>query len=353
MTTILRMRWFLSLVLMMGGCASTRVAGKPHLRVSNRSVDITEEGAIETVQKVLPYALMSELAYRDYDATGNVRAVVDEKSHSSDEKARKTLEAKKERAQGWSQLDSGLKEQQWKFQKHIKLACGANGLENLEFDIWINKAKHPREVVIAFRGTDDPSDWLSNLRGLLFFHRGKDQYARIRRNDFKDEVIAACRNAGPGVVVTATGHSLGGGLAQHLLYASQLWETNPIARVTVFDSSPMTGWYQLGKDRTRARERFNTSLASIINDQHWKSTEVMAHKYGFGTMRVNERGEVLAYARFLFRVFDHEDRFISVLNLNFVKGEAVRQHSMANLAFRLLYYPSLPPQPTPLGVRPH
>lgn len=351
MTHLLPLGLLLSTILTLAvGCSSTQLPGKPHLRVANHRVDITQETIQPLVEKIRPYALMSELAYQDDKSSGQILKNTDVQSPKADVKSKNGLE----RSQGWQVLDRWLKEHQWElFQGNSKLSCNGENTENLEFDIWLNKSIQPHEVVVAFRGTDDNADWLSNLRGLLPSHRGVDQYARIHKDDFKAKVMDACANAGTGVVVTATGHSLGGGLAQHLFYVSQLWETNRISRVTVFDSSPMTGWHQFGEDEIKtetARENFNKSLNVVVEEKHWKFPQVMATEYGFGTIRVNERGEVLAYARFLFRVFSPEDPFISVLNFNFTKGEPIGQHSMSNLAFRLLYYPESPQRPLVLGA---
>ncbi|MBI5590763.1 MAG: hypothetical protein HY881_09795 [Deltaproteobacteria bacterium] len=340
MKTILRMRVLFSMLFMMVGCSGIRLPGEPHLRVANRSVDITEGTIQNTVRKIRVYALMSELAYRKYDKGDRPpQNSTDEAPQKTDEKSEKESRADKERAQGWLVLDNWLKERKWEFQKHFKLPCGNNS-ENLEFDIWINKSSQPPEVVVAFRGTDDFSDWPSNLRGLLLYHRGHDQYARLQNTgDVMKAVADACLKAGPAAEVTSTGHSLGGGLAQNLFYTSQLWPSNRITRITVFNSSPMTGWYQFGDKERRKQAMTNFDKTMEEMTKGWQYPEIMSQKYGFGTMRVNERGEILAYFRYIFRVFCPEDPFISVLNFNFTQGETVKQHSMANFAFHLLRYP--------------
>jgi hypothetical protein len=56
------------------------------------------------------------------------------------------------------------------------------------------------EIVVAFRGTEGFLDWLfGNLLGL--------------QNDRGVELVKSIKNARPGIPITVTGHSLGGGIA--------------------------------------------------------------------------------------------------------------------------------------------
>lgn len=113
-------------------------------------------------------------------------------------------------------------------------------------------------LAVAFRGTqaNHGQDWWANLR---WFFRGRDDhYTRT------DEEIALNLQAhlqrglddgriSPDATLVATGHSLGGGLAQHLAYAyrAPLSATGSLPRasaVVVFNSSPVTGWSDVDKD---------------------------------------------------------------------------------------------------------
>ena len=78
----------------------------------------------------------------------------------------------------------------------------------------------------------------------------------------------------------------------------------------------------------------------------------MIAKYRFGTLRVNERGEGLAFARFFFRAVRPEADFMSVLNFNFEDDGLVGDHGMAGLAARLRYYPDPVRAPFELKVDP-
>jgi hypothetical protein len=141
-------------------------------------------------------------------------------------------------------------------------------LEGLEYHVW--RRGHCGDAVIAFRGSDagDIGDWLSNFRwfvGRKFF----DQYDQVQEAvpDIVDELHkAGCRAN----VIMATGHSLGGGLAQHAAYADKR-----IAYVYAFDPSPVTAFFGVPfPQRSAASERL-------------------------GIDRVYEAGEILSLPRYI------------------------------------------------------
>ena len=141
-------------------------------------------------------------------------------------------------------------------------------LDGLEYHVW--RKRDCGEAVIAFRGTDanEIGDWLTNLRwfvGRRFF----DQYDQVQLA--VPDIIATLDKQGcrPRLIV-ATGHSLGGGLAQHAGYSS-----SRIAYVYAFDPSPVTGFFAIP---------FGESGRSI---EH------------LGIDRVYEAGEILSLPRSL------------------------------------------------------
>lgn len=109
-------------------------------------------------------------------------------------------------------------------------------VDGLEYHVWRHGRCGP--AVIAFRGTDanEIGDWLSNLHWFVG-RRLFDQYDQVQEavpDIIKTLYQEGCR---PRVII-ATGHSLGGGLAQHVAYADKR-----ISYVYAFDPSPVTAFF--------------------------------------------------------------------------------------------------------------
>lgn len=141
-------------------------------------------------------------------------------------------------------------------------------LDGLEYHVW--RRGRCGEAVIAFRGTDgnEIGDWLTNFRWFLggrFF----DQYDQVQKavpDIIKALYAEGCR---PRVII-ATGHSLGGGLAQHAAYADKR-----IGYVYAFDPSPVTAFFGIPlPERSEATK-------------------------DLGIDRVYESGEILSLPRYL------------------------------------------------------
>ena len=138
----------------------------------------------------------------------------------------------------------------------------------LEFHVW--RRADCGEAVIAFRGSDegDVGDWISNMRWFVR-HTLLDQYDQVRAaipHIIKRVNQFGCR---PRRIV-ATGHSLGGGLAQHVALAHR-----GIHYVYAFDPSPVVGFF----------------------DVPWSQRNVTSETLGID--RVYESGEVLSLPRYL------------------------------------------------------
>lgn len=110
--------------------------------------------------------------------------------------------------------------------------------DDLVFDVYLKRGEVSR-VIMAFRGTELSSvgDWLANLSWLTGplgvptrYDAARREFARLRRE------VASVVGDVP-VTFVATGHSLGGGLAQHVAAGF------PCVSAVVFDTSRVTNRY--------------------------------------------------------------------------------------------------------------
>lgn len=207
---------------------------------------------------------------------------------------------------------------------------------NMHVEVWETEGDDPR-IVIVFEGTvfTSADHWKANLRWFLrFFPKTEDQYTVASkavasafhkaltqspsRYRYSPNEGALTLHNGKRVRIIATGHSLGGGLAQQFAYAFPQ-EANPPAgpkvdEVFAFDTSPVTGWY---------------------------STPNPPRDYNATGLRVNrifEHGEILAYVRlFTSNLAARTDNpKFWIYRYNFAKSaDLLGSHSMATLSCEL------------------
>ena len=202
----------------------------------------------------------------------------------------------------------------------------------LYMEVW-EKTVSPPLIAVAFRGTEffSWSDWMSNFRWfswlLRFLPTYKDQYTVVAQETGKEILenlkkrIETGRDHYKNVRIITTGHSLGGGLAQHLAYSlpeiRASGGTLPrVSNVYAFDPSPVTGWYSV---RTDLR---------TLNAQ------------GLEIDRIFEHGEILAYARLIIGYLNPpsaKDPAIRQIRYNFVESiNPFSSHSMRLIACALI-----------------
>jgi hypothetical protein len=205
----------------------------------------------------LPYAQMSALAYDDRVDTRGCPLPDPADKPPSD-------------SRGWL---GALRRAGWRCIASDKAFAlcppGHQCVEGLSFHIW----RRGCDFALAFRGTDrgDLGDRLSDLH--WFIHGPElDEYGKL--GFAMPQIMARIAAAGcarPRIV--ATGHSLGGGLAQFAAYADRR-----VRYVYAFNSSPVTAYLSAPGDIVRTVE-------------------------GLGIDRVYEAGEILAPVRFLISGF--------------------------------------------------
>jgi dienelactone hydrolase len=221
-----------------------------------------------------------------------------------------------------------------RFDPALKLPTECQDDIGLFFSVWRRPGlQGPDDVVIAFRGTSNRPDWLyGNLWWFTRFFLSDNQYARSTRHvqtvlAHLDEQARLGGRRRPRVV--ATGHSLGGGLAQHALY-----NFTEIRQAVVFAPSAVTGYVA----SRRGREVLECDCDLELG------TEARI-------IRVYESDEILSNLRIWHKVFFPSHLQIQEVRFAFYQGgDPVRAHSMRDLA-RSLERKSKEPSPPSLAAQ--
>lgn len=221
--------------------------------------------AAEEAKEDLDFALLSQAAYQ------------------------RKPDAKDEKAECYLDPDSGLKALGWhpwenfpneELQKKIAKS-------NLRVEVWQNERRG--SIAVTFGGTvfTNPRDWMANIRWFLPGWGRNDEYTDIVTKlgpAFVNEFLRLKKGQDQVSLnraeIFATGHSLGGGLAQQFAYSLPTDPDVPrVKKVFAFDPSPVTGFY---------------SVAEAIRKHN---------SYGIAIDRIYERGEILAILRSLENFF--------------------------------------------------
>lgn len=241
----------------LGACAQSR----EDVAVGIGTGAYVEKPAKPFAHLYLPYAQMAVVAYTDQPfLTNGCPSAAKLRTSPSDDNLAAAARIDGLQAGGWTCL----------FGQFGAVGCppGRRCADGLEYHVW--RRNGCGEAAIAFRGTDggEIGDWLSNLR--WFVSRSVfDQYDQVQTamRGVIDEVHR--RGCRPRVIV-ATGHSLGGGLAQHAAFAD-----SRINYVYAFAPSPVTAFFGVPfPERSAASEKL-------------------------GVDRIYESGEILSLPRYL------------------------------------------------------
>ncbi|MEP6874010.1 MAG: hypothetical protein ABI887_06560 [Burkholderiales bacterium] len=278
-------------------------------------LDLPAAGAtLSPAQEMYPFAAMSENVYHPHTAGDAPVSRTPDRLESACVKG------------GAEALPIGSR---WLMQGFPSDSDELDDVHNLRIQLWGRKppdSTRIEELVVVFRGTEarHGQDWYANLRWLMPWR--VDHYTltsgtiATELQAWLQEKIAA-GDVAPDVKLVATGHSLGGGLAQQMAYAFRA-PTNAgtlrFDRVYAFDPSPVTGWVHTDQD---LRKR-NAS--------------------GLQTDRILEDGEALSYLRTVLGIFlqpSGADPAIRGVKFNFKHSyNPFSNHSMRLIACSLAKY---------------
>ena len=191
--------------------------------------------------------------------------------------------------------------------------CSINGMV---FHVWELEEADKTSLTISFRGTNffELSDWFYGNLSFLTRFAFKTQYElAVEHVDKFLSQYKQNRTSDKPLSIYTAGHSLGGGLAQHIYYAR-----DDIKRVFAFDPSPITGFTYRDKEQQKRGCSCgeNPDVANIY--------------------RFYESGEILATLRFPLKIINPIRRHIHEVKVFYLDGHSVTEHNMHLLAEAIL-----------------
>ena len=243
-----------------------------------------EAPAAETARPFVEYAILCAIVYDDPSAPGR----------------RQDTAFLSERGwRRWEDIPAISQPKDWRYE-----------IAGLSYEIWEKDDADQIVVALVFRGTDDAADWWTNLRWVTRYTPFiRDQYLQVQSLTLPLVKAIQDRHSGKNVRIVTTGHSLGGGLAHQAAYISA-----QIKEVFAFDPSPVTGFYSVPDPERSENAR------------------------GIVVQRIYERGEILASFRRVVRWFNPlstKDPEIIEIRFNLSQGDAITEHNMRTLAYKL------------------
>jgi len=192
-------------------------SNEPRIRSSHFRMFLEDESA--ATNRFLPFAAMSALAYAEDKNCGKDAPKV-------------TLGERQV-------LEKILSSRNWQEVTDIEWVPPCEDDVGLFYRVWNKEAEDHLQVVVAIRGTWETKDWFyGNLHWFTGPLQIEDQYSSIQKN--MEKVFSHFSKSNKPIRFFTTGHSLGGGLAQHALYSFP----TKIIQAIAFDPSSVTGFLE-------------------------------------------------------------------------------------------------------------
>ena len=264
------------------------VLGKNEPRIRSSHYRMLLANLPGATERFLPFAAMSSLAYAEDQDCGT------------------PPEEQKIRPEDRDKLEQMLHVRGWQEVRDPLWVPACEDDTGLYLRVWERNAGAKPEVVIAFRGTWGFKDWAyGNAHWLTRFLPMDDQFSRARAvAQAVFDHYDGPQEAQPHYVTT--GHSLGGGLAQHILYANP----RKVVQAIAFDPSSVTGF----ADQTDENQIAGCACTDWVPEGEPR------------IFRVYDAYEILANLRIFHKIFFPPERHVQE-----VRFPNQRSHSMLGL----------------------
>lgn len=286
--------------LYLDDCPENGVLGVDSPRIRSSQMRILLANAAPAAERLADYAAMSAYAYSE--------------PLDSDCGHEPKLAPKAE-----SRLQTWLHDSGWQRVHGQEFAPPCEDEVGLFYHVWRRETDVATEVVFSFRGTWGFNDWwYGNSYWFRRLFTDAHQYTAART--YANKVIAHFESqqpAGKALVFSSTGHSLGGGLAQAVLYDHV---NHPgFTQAYAFDPSSATAY------TTRQDE-------SPFQACNCRGAYPEPRIY-----RIYESSEILANLRIFHKLIFPPEPWINEVRFNYKTGtNPIAQHSMARFAMALM-----------------
>ncbi len=286
--------------LYLGDCPAGGVIGVDKPRIRSWRVRTLLADEVAAADRFVDYAAMSAYAYAepaDQDCGNDPKIKPEEKRR----------------------LKKWLNDAGWERVIDAEYAPSCEDDVGLFYHVWKRETAKKTEVIIAFRGTWGFNDWwYGNSYWVRRIFTDKHQYTAARVYAEKIMQYIHEKNVvGKALEFSSTGHSLGGGLAQAVLYDQV--NTLNFKQAYAFSPSSATAYTSRGD---------KSEFAKCVSNGNYPEPRIY---------RIYESYEILANLRIFHKLAFPPERWINEVRFNYADGtNPVAQHSMVRFALALI-----------------